>query len=128
MHAGLASAPSIVRSSSAFLGRKTRLVFTQKWKKIVYDRMTSSAVASLPKIFSGLVSMEEQLGNIQERMRALDGKDPAKESPRAGARGWQRAAGEFSRAEKSTEARSVAERLTSLEGKMDALIEMLAKK
>ena len=128
MHAGLASAPSIVRSSSAFLRRKTRLVFTQKWKKIVYDRMTSTAVASLPKIFSGLVSMEEQLGNIQERMRALDGKDPAKDSPRAGARGWQRAAGEFSRAETSTEARSVAERLTSLEGKMDALIEMLSKK
>ena len=71
--------------------------------------------------------MEEQLGNIQERMGALDEKD-RRGLPQSGARGWQRAAGEFSRAETGAEARSVAERLTSLEGKMDALIEMLAKK
>jgi CRP-like cAMP-binding protein len=125
--------------STRYNGATTRVVFNKNWKTLVVDRVCNSMVATIPKIFSSLGHVQENVEHIFNRLRELEGTNdsPSGVSPRrsGSARAVGRStsgsfrhssAGEAGKpglpgAASSPES-AIEKRLSSLEDKLDALI------
>ena len=124
--------PHIARSISArYNGATRQVVFVEHWKTVVVDRICSSMVATVPKIFT-------KLGHVQASLDAMAHKlDATAGGPSRGASG----SGSPSSGDLKTESQSprfsgsssasqedVNRRLAALEDKMDALIKLVSER